>query len=87
LSRQDQNNLEWQAGIVVSLVRISFAFDGAKPDGRKAARGVLERALTIVEGLQKVDGFARRKRKGWVEDLKKRLAELSEPEEKESSHG
>ncbi len=85
LAREDPGNAQWQADIVASLVRISEALDRAQPGGREAAREALQRAVSIAERMEQTGTFTRYEQKGWVEELKRQLAALDEPQGKASS--
>jgi len=87
LARQDPGNAEWQADVVTSLVRISSVSDLAQPEGRRAAREALQKALSIAHRIQQTGIWTDHEQKGWVDELKRRLAALEEPEGKASSHG
>jgi len=87
LARQDPGNAQWQADVVASLVQISSVFDLAQPEGRRAAREALHKALSIAQRIQQTGSWTGHQQKGWVDDLKRRLAALEELEGKASSDG
>jgi tetratricopeptide (TPR) repeat protein len=76
LARQDPSNARWQADRLVSLVKIRSVCDTTKSEGRDAAREALQKALAIAEHIQQTGSFTSHKQKGWVKDLKRRLADL-----------
>ena len=76
LTRQDPSNAQWEADMVVSLVRISTVFDPAKPEGRATAREALQQALAIAQRIHQSGGFTDHGQKGWVGDLERRLKDL-----------
>jgi hypothetical protein len=76
LAAADPGNSEWQADLVVSLYKISTAYDPSR------ARAALREALAVAETLAR-EGKLAANRQNWPQPLREALAKLP-PEQPEA---